>query len=255
MTRHALISVIVPAYNAEAYIAETLQSILSQKVSPLEVIVIDDGSQDNTAAIVHSFGKQVSYFYQRNHGTPAARNKGLQTARGELIAFLDADDLWSSDKLALQLRKMETHPDAEIIIGYTQHIRLQTASDGSTAFVPFKQPQPMLSMGSALIRKTVFDKVGFFDETFPYCDDIDWFLRAREQGINMLIHPETIQYYRKHTTNLTMNRRLDLKYQLLAYKKSIDRRKANQNAHQDLKNWSAFFEKNTIKKPSTGALR
>src|SRR3982074_3555445 len=97
-----LVSVIVPVYNGERFLAETLQSIINQQYRPLELIVIDDGSTDQTARIATSVS-EVRYFYQRNQGVANARNAGLAAARGELIAFLDADDLWQPNKLSLQV--------------------------------------------------------------------------------------------------------------------------------------------------------
>jgi len=93
------------------------------------------------------------------------------------------------------------------------------------------------------MRKSAFDKVGMFDESLLFCDDMDWFLRAREEGVNLLIHNDVTQLYRKHTQNLTIQRQLDLKYQLKIFKKSMDRRR-NKSKHstQFLRDWSDFSE-------------
>ena len=95
-----MISCIVPVYNGERYLAETLQSILGQRVGPLEVIVVDDGSTDGTAGVARRFGSAIRVLHQTNAGPAAARNLGLSEARGDFVAFLDADDLWKPDKLA-----------------------------------------------------------------------------------------------------------------------------------------------------------
>ena len=100
MTKPNLISCIVPVFNGERYLAEALDSILAQTWRPLEVIVVDDGSTDGTAHIAAGYGAEVSYIHQANAGPAAARNRGLDAARGEFIAFLDADDLWHKDKLS-----------------------------------------------------------------------------------------------------------------------------------------------------------
>ncbi|NOY98884.1 MAG: glycosyltransferase family 2 protein [Chloroflexi bacterium] len=241
--KRPLISVIVPAYNAETYLAEALQSIIDQDYAPMEIIVVDDGSTDGTAEVAAGFGAEIRYVYQENCGTPAARNKGVSLAQGDIIAFLDSDDLWSDQKLELQLERLTNNPHVGIVLGYTQQVRLVESRDGGQEFVPFLAPQPMLSLGGAVIRKSVFDKVGVFDETFLFCDDIDWFLRAREEDVIFLIHRDVTQLYRKHAQNITIQRQLDLKYQLLAYKKSIDRRRRDHNGPvRTLKKWSDFYE-------------
>ncbi len=194
----SLISVIVPVYNAEKYIADALQSIIYQNYFPIEILVIDDGSMDGTGEVIRSFGDQVKYTFQENSGPPFARNLGLSMAKGKYIAFLDADDLWCENKIALQLKRFKENPEVEIVLGYTQRIRLST-SDDRDHFIPFLDPQPMLSMGAALMKKSAFEKVGNFDESLLYCDDMDWFLRAREEEIKIIIHDDITQLYRKHT--------------------------------------------------------
>jgi glycosyltransferase involved in cell wall biosynthesis len=243
MSGHPLVSVVVPAYNAEAFLGEALDSILRQEYEPLEIIVVDDGSQDATAGVVAAFGDRVRYFYQENRGAPAARNRGLDLARGSLVAFLDADDWWSDRKLELQFKHLRADPSLGIVLGHTQEVRYSETVDGIERFVPLRPAQPMLSMGSALIRKAVFARVGLFDETLLFCDDIDWFLRARENAISIRILPEITQYYRKHSRSITANRELEMKYRLAAFKKSIDRRRrqAADGNKIPLKKWSDFL--------------
>ena len=243
INRQPLISVIIPAYNAEKYLAEALTSIINQNYDSIEIILVDDGSTDGTAKVAAVFETRVRYVYQENSGPPAARNKGLSMAQGNVIAFLDSDDLWSDKKLELQLKRLTDKPHLEIVIGHTQRLRLSKSCDGDQEFIPFLSPQPMLSLGSAIIRKSAFDKVGIFDESLFFGDDIDWFLRAREKGLALVIHNDVTQYYRKHTQNITIQRQLDLKYQLIAYKKSIDRRRMQaDDSSQTLKKWSDFYE-------------
>jgi glycosyltransferase involved in cell wall biosynthesis len=109
-------SVIIPVYNGERFLAEALQSVLAQTLPPDEVIVVDDGSNDRTAQIVAEAAAQAAvsfqYVYQANQGSAAARSHGVRLARSELIAFQDADDLWSADKLAIQVALLRRHPQA-----------------------------------------------------------------------------------------------------------------------------------------------
>ena len=235
------ISVIIPVFNNEKYLADAIESILSQKYEPLEIIVVDDGSTDDTKSVAQRFDI-VQYVHQSNNGPASARNTGLKIAKGEVIAFIDSDDLWSDNKLEVQLPLLTNIPYIEIVIGYTQRLRLCEADIGKPTFSNYLEPMPMLSLGGAIIRKTTFDRVGCFDETFIYCDDVDWFLRAREKNIPVVIHQEIVQYYRKHNTNLTLNNQIDLKYQLLAFKKSLDRRRNQGNGTiKPTKGWFDFL--------------
>src|SRR5882757_2071793 len=114
------VSVVIAAYNSEAYIAEAIESVLGQTVPPDEVIVIDDGSSDGTRAVLDRFGDRIVAFTQTNSGQAVAVNKGLAMARGELIGFCDADDLWTPQKLELQLALLERHDDVEAVFGKVQ---------------------------------------------------------------------------------------------------------------------------------------
>jgi glycosyltransferase involved in cell wall biosynthesis len=220
-----LISVIIPVYNGESFLAEAVDSIQQQAYQPLEIIIVDDGSTDSTKQLATAFGERVRYVYQPNSGPAAARNTGIGLARGVFIAFLDSDDLWSEDKLNLQFALLAGNPSVEIVLGYTQMMRLIEPNLDKPEFELYLKPWLSLSLGSALIKRTAFDKVGIFDETQFFCDDVDWFIRARELGILTLTHNEVTLYYRRHRNNLTNQRRLDQKYFMLALKKSLDRRK------------------------------
>src|SRR5919112_2696990 len=115
-----LVSVIVPVYNGERYLAAALQSIFEQDYRPFEVIVVDDGSVDDTAKIARSF-QQIHYIYQSNQGAAAARNAGVATAQGELIAFLDADDVWVPNKLSVQADYLFRHPEVGYVVARGRH--------------------------------------------------------------------------------------------------------------------------------------
>ena len=116
-----LISGIVPVYNGERYLRETLDSMLAQTYQPLEVIVVDDGSTDGTPKVVAGYGDRVRYIYQENSGPAIARNRGIDAARGEFIAFLDADDLWHPEKLMRQMTRFEARQELELSITYVQN--------------------------------------------------------------------------------------------------------------------------------------
>ena len=219
------VSVIVPVFNGEAFLAEAVDSIRRQAYEPLEIIVVDDGSTDGTRRIVSGLGGDVKYVYQANSGPAAARNKGLTLAQGNVIAFLDADDRWPDDKLRLQLSCLAANPSVEIVQGHIQIMRLTHAGSTSPEFEEFSSPLTGPFVGSTVFRKRVFDTVGLFDETLRDSEDVDWFVRAREHGLStMVLEPVTL-FYRVHESNLTYGRDPRDFNTIKILKQSMDRRR------------------------------
>ena len=235
------VSVIIPVYNGEEFLRDAVHSIQQQSYQPIEIIIIDDGSTDGTADIAKSFGSEVRYVYQPNKGLPGARNKGLSEASGDLIASLDADDIWTENKLNIQVALFSQDPSIEIVLGRTQKMRLVSDRDEPMRFEPWSEPAVALSLGAALIKKSVFAKVGVFGEEHQYCPDWDWFMRARELGVRMGIHQDTVQYYRRHNSNITENIEEGNHDTLLMLKKSLKRRRQdNSDAPKSLPSISQF---------------
>jgi glycosyltransferase involved in cell wall biosynthesis len=224
-TEQFFVSVIIPVYNGEAFLAEAVASIQRQAYQPLEIIIIDDGSTDNTAQIARSFAGNVRYVFQSNRGPAAARNRGLRMARGNVIGFLDADDLWPDNRLNPQLAYLAAHPQTEVIQGHIQYIRAAENMENGFEFEKFAKPFTALSVVSALFRRSVFDEVGFFDEALLCSEDVDWFIRAKECGVSVVTGQQVTQLHRRHTRNMTNQRKLIEHYTLRALKKSLDRRR------------------------------
>jgi glycosyltransferase involved in cell wall biosynthesis len=218
------VSVVIPVYNGALFLNDAVDSVLSQSCAPAEVIVVDDGSTDGTPALAAARGDCVRYLRQPHRGLPATRNRGVQAARGNVIGFLDVDDLWSRDKLALQLTHMRENPRVPIVLGHTQLMRLIGSEGEALTFEVWGAPVLAMSTGGALFRADVFAQVGLFDETQMYCDDVDWFMRAKEHGVAVFVHPEVTLYYRRHSQNMTNQADVGKRFLIGMLKKSMDRR-------------------------------
>ncbi len=228
------VSVIVPVFNGERFLAAALDSILRQPHRPLEIIVVDDGSTDGTAAVARRYSAALRYVHQENRGCAGALNRGLALAGGDLLAFLDADDLWTDDKLSIQLARLGADAELDIVAGRSQWMR--AGPDGAPQIHATRHA--MLSMGSALIRRRAFARIGGFDESFArYGFDADWFFRAKEAGLTLEILPATTLYYRRHADNLTNDKAHELGFYARALKKSLDRRRAGRDVAAPLSDW------------------
>jgi glycosyltransferase involved in cell wall biosynthesis len=211
MTDHPTISVIIPVYNGERFLAEALQSVLDQILPPGEIIVVDDGSTDDSAAVVARCAAQsrlpIRYVFQQNAGPAAARNRGLALACGEIIAFQDADDLWTEGRLAIQVGLLARHPAVHAVIGRTRFIYEDTAPAEFAAMADATvSPHWFLGIHSGLYRRSAFEVVGPFNAALRYHEDIDWFRRARAAGLIILPHDDAVLLHRRHAANMTNDR-------------------------------------------------
>lgn len=220
-----LLSVIIPVYNGERYMGEAIESVLGQDYRPIEVIVVNDGSTDNTETIARRYAEHIVYVHQENRGPAAARNRGLHMSHGDIVGFLDADDLWSKNKLSVQLTRLEEDRSVEIVVGLSQPIKLRTGKDGNVTFEEWYDPFCALLLSAALFRSSVFERVGLFDETLHYGEDTDWFMRTREARIAITIVHEVSLYYRRHESNMTLDSVTRDRFFIKALKKSLDRRR------------------------------
>jgi glycosyltransferase involved in cell wall biosynthesis len=185
--------VIVPVYNGAAHVGAAVDSILAQETAEeIEIIVVDDGSTDDIVAALSRFGARIQLLRRDNGGVSAARNAGLAVARGDVIGFLDADDLWTEATLASLTPLLQSDPEADVARGRTRIIRLD-APDGPAQ----EMLQPVL-VGSALYRRRVFDRVGLFDETLRLGEDVDFNARLLEAGCREVRSDAVVLVYRRH---------------------------------------------------------
>ena len=202
-----LVSCIVPAFNAERFLAEALDSILAQTWRPLEVIVVDDGSTDGTAQIAAGYGAKVSYIHQANAGPAAARNRGLDAAAGTFIAFLDADDLWHEEKLARQMARFEARPELDLSSAHMENFwmpDMKRVEDwlGEGGIV---KTQPGVTQ-AIVARRALFDRIGPFDAALTHRDAMDWLARAADAGAVMETLPDILVFRRIHRNNMSWRR-------------------------------------------------
>ncbi len=235
-----LISVITPTYNRSHFLPDAIDSIQKQNYPNLEIIIVDDGSTDNTKEVVQNFARNIKYIYQENKGPAAARNAGIKEAKGKIIGFLDSDDLWAKDKINFQLQKLLNDRRLDFVMGYCKFVMTDNAPKEKIKFRSNEDSLPNTCIGSGLYRKRVFDKVGLFDETLLFAEDKDWFFRARELNCEISILKKTALIYRIHSDNMTHNKVLEKKYFPKAIKKSIDRRKELGLKGRKLPNWSDY---------------
>jgi glycosyltransferase involved in cell wall biosynthesis len=231
-----LVSVVIPVFNGERFLREAVQSVLDQQYAPVEIIIIDDGSTDGSATVARSLPEPVRYLHQTTQGPAAARNRGIEHAQGNLIAFADADDLWPAGKLELQLPYLRD-PKIDIVLGRIQQVRLSENGNGETRADEFADPAFSVNLGSAVIRKSVFDSVGLFDETMRYSEDVDWFMRAREAGAAIVTIDAVTLLYRQHEQNMTRGKSTSELNVLKALKRSLDRRRERTGVAPELPNF------------------
>jgi glycosyltransferase involved in cell wall biosynthesis len=199
------VSCIVPAFNSERFIGEALESILRQRAAPAEMIVVDDGSTDGTAAIVAGFGNRVQYVRQPTSGPAATRNAGIAASRGEFIAFLDADDRWHDEKLERQLACLAADQAIGVCVGRAQNFWAEELAHEQARLQehPRARPIPAYVSGAMLARRGVFERVGPFDSGLWFADAADWFVRARRLGVRVHALPEVLLYHRMHRGNIS----------------------------------------------------
>lgn len=180
---HAPVSVVIPCFNAARYIGAAIGSVLAQTLRGDEIIVVDDGSSDDSAEVIAGFGRQVRYFHQENQGISAARNSGIARASGACIAFLDADDLWTDDSLTSRRRHLADQADLAYVYGWVEPF-ISPDMDADTRATIGKLPdtQPGRVAGTILVRRQVFETVGLFDGGFKIGETMDWVARVDAAG-------------------------------------------------------------------------
>jgi glycosyltransferase involved in cell wall biosynthesis len=228
MSDAPLVSVIIGAYNAERYLGEAIDSVLAQTHRPLELIVVDDGSTDGTAAVAESYPPPVRCIRQENGGMAASRNRAVPEARGEFLAFLDADDRFTPTKLADQLAVFAAQPDLEIVFGRVSEFLSPDLDAEARALL--REPThdaPWPTPNLMLVRRDAFNRVGLFDTDLKVGIGVDWCARANELGLRSAVPPVVVLERRLHADNNGIRRRDARPQYLHVLKASLDRRRAD----------------------------
>lgn len=220
-----LISVVLPVYNGEKFVAQAIESILDQQHRPLQIIVVNDGSTDQSEKVLRQYKDYITYVEQENGGPPSARNRGLQEVNGEYITFIDQDDVWHPNKLKIQLLEFEKHKQLHIAIGFTIKMPFSSPDDLNSECIESK-PRFELLLGSSLTKKSAFEIAGNFSKELLVGDDTDWFIRARENKLSISVHSDLVFYHRLHENNFTKKNDRS-KFVLRILKQAVDRKKTS----------------------------
>lgn len=221
-----MVSVVIPTLNGERYLGEAIDTVLGQDHRPVEIIVVDDGSTDDTARVARSF-PEVTYLRQDHAGIGAARNLGVSRSSGGLLAFLDHDDLWEPGKLELQLRTLKRDPSLDAVLGHViEFVSPDVEPEEVARLRPALERAPGVNPGAMLIRRESFDRVGPFETRWTVAEWIDWYARAQERGLRVEMLPDVVLRRRLHGRNQGIREARSRIQYVQAVKAALDRRRA-----------------------------
>lgn len=215
MQNQPKISVILSVFNGKNYVQEAIESVLAQDYPNVELVLVNDGSTDETADILQGYLDQAIIITQMNHGLGAGRNAGIQAASGDYLSFIDHDDLWERGKLSQQMAAMNSVEQDLIVFSHVQQFVCSTlsADERSCLRVP-EEPMPGFIAGTMLLSRARFNEVGEFFAINQVGEFVDWYLRAQEKQIPVQMMPQVLLHRRIHRTN--MGRQAEA-YQRTAY--------------------------------------
>lgn len=191
---------IIPCYNGASYLVEAMESI-EQQEWPFEIVLIDDGSTDNSKQLIAQRYPQVRYFYKENSSPAAARNMGIALASHDILTFLDVDDRWQAYKTREQIALLHQDKTVDVVGGLVNYDIMPESLYRSTYYSG--KPIEHILLSSVMVRCSVFDRIGTFDETLRHGEDLDWFLRLKESGLSYSILDTVVLNYRIHEKSMT----------------------------------------------------
>ena len=224
-----LISVIIPVYNRDRYLAEAIESALAQTYPAIELIVVDDGSSDRTAEVAQRY--PITYHFQPNGGISAARNAGIALGKGDFFAFLDSDDIWVADKLSKQMAAFDFDPNLEAVFGYAQQFYSPELDETFRQRIRCPEQPIAAHLSSAmLIKREAFLRIGLFDVQLNTGTDMGWYVCAIEHQLRQVTLSDVVYHRRLHETNNGITARANANERLHLLKAKLDRQRANQSA-------------------------
>jgi glycosyltransferase involved in cell wall biosynthesis len=209
-----MVSIIIPTYNSSRYIKEAVDSALAQTYRDIEVIVVDDGSRDETAVILKPYieSKKITYIHQENKGLAGARDAGIRVARGEFIALLDSDDIFLSNKIERQVGYLEAHPECGVCYCDVAHFyeeepeklfKLNYIYYSGDEVFPNLLKKNFINPLSVVLRRSEIDRVGLFDESYRTSEDWEYWIRLSYHGVRFCFLPEILAKYRMRKSSLS----------------------------------------------------
>jgi glycosyltransferase involved in cell wall biosynthesis len=197
------VSVLLACWNAASYVGQAVESVLDQRPAPFEVIAVDDGSTDQSAAILAGFGTRLLLIRQANSGVGAALNRAAAEATGDALAFIDADDLWTPGKLARQVQALAADPELDAVFGFMETFAsLDLRPDERSRLRIPEKPEPAFTKNGMLIRCSAFRRLGGFDPERRNADFLDWYARAVVKGFRWRLEPGVVCRRRLHAQNM-----------------------------------------------------
>ena len=207
------VSVIIPTYNREKFVGRAIESVLNQTYKDYEIIVVDDGSMDNTKSVLAQFDNKIQYVYQENHGISGARNRGIQESKGEYIAFLDSDDVWIPEKLTIQVDILNKNRNVGLVYSKLaildekgKKCGMKPEENTGRNFLELIKIGGDIPTSAVMVRRECFDKVGLFDNTLPPMEDFDMWLRISRFYDIYEITGRILANYYWHDGQITSNK-------------------------------------------------
>lgn len=222
------VSVVIPTFNRAGYVGEAVASALGQGYPSIELIVVDDGSTDNTHDTLARLAGSFTYVRQENRGVAAARNAGVDLATADFLAFLDSDDLWEPDKIERQMRVLRENPAVEAIYGMARQFTSPELSEQDRQRLSRMDGRIMEApiACAMLIRRESFERVGRFDEELRVGIEVDWYGRALDKRLNTVMLPQVVYSRRLHRSNLNVVHADEQIERLRVIRQLLARRKA-----------------------------
>jgi len=226
MRQERLVSVIIPVYNGDRYLSEGIESVLAQTYRAIEVIVVDDGSTDRSANVVKQHAPLTRYSYQEHSGLSAALNHGISLSRGSFFAFIDADDLWTEDKLERQMAIIDGNREVDAVFGHVEQFYSPDLEEVEKRKIRYpSQIVPGYSTGTMRIRREAFLWIGLFESRWRVGQFVEWYARAVERGLKSVMLSEVLMKRRLHASNMGIRESASQTDYLQILKRNIDRQR------------------------------